>query len=91
MTTKEVVALAKACRKAGIKSFKNNEIEFELHEFLPATQARRRSKKVLVPLDKIETIESGGWAKLSLEQQLYWSSESLTPEIDFSSKAVEVK
>jgi hypothetical protein len=38
---KELKKLAKACRAAGIKHFKNSELEFTLTDDLPA----RRSKK----------------------------------------------
>jgi hypothetical protein len=90
MTTKEIVALAKACRKAGIKSFKNNEIAFELHEFSITNHVKRRSKKALVPLNSVEEIESDGWDNLPFEQKLYWSSDSLASEADETTR-VEVK
>lgn len=75
MSPKELKKLADACRKAGISSFKNADVEFTLSDYVPSTPKRIRTKKgfeqpSVVEQDEIE-VEGG----LSESELLFWSSD----------------
>lgn len=84
MSPKDLISLAKTCRKAGIKHYKSEEVEFTLTDESPISQYKKRlNKKSLNPetLQLVaDQIESDGWENLSLEQKLNWSSDSLIEE-----------
>lgn len=69
MDIKELKQLAKACREAGIRSFKNSEVEFTLSEDAPVSNYKKRKankveediKSVLLSNDPSE------------EDMLFWS------------------
>ncbi len=67
---KELKKLAAACRKAGIKSYKDSNFEFTLADHLPSVT--RRSKKA----SRMPTAATGPFETDSLtdEQLLMWSS-----------------
>lgn len=86
MTNKQLVALIKLCRKNGIGSFKNDEVEFVLGQ-QPAKNVKRRSRTyteaiinsavdAAVSANTVADtdIDSDGWDSLSFDQQLAWSS-----------------
>lgn len=79
MTHKELKQLADACRKAGIVSFKNEEVEFTLAP-APPSPKRTRNRKTLnsqpLVVDEEEIRAEGD---LSEEDALYWSTD-LTQE-----------
>jgi hypothetical protein len=67
---KELIKLAAACRKAGIKSYKDADCEFTLTEDAP--QRKSRAKSVAAPYagpDKEFQTDS-----LTTDQLLMWSS-----------------
>jgi hypothetical protein len=84
MTAKEIKKLADACRKAGIKSFKNSEVEFTLSDLAPTVTRRRRTvispaqENISATLSQPEVI-ADDTAGLSEEEILFWSS-SITEE-----------
>lgn len=71
-TPKQIAALAKACRKAGISTFKGAGIEFTLEP--TTTPAKRHTKAAAAPVDvsddPVETEEP------SQDDLLYWSAGS---------------
>lgn len=76
MSPKEIKKLADACRRAGIKSFKNSEVEFTLSDSLPiAHNNTRRVSKITVSdvLQQPDVIVNDETA-LSEEELLFWSS-----------------
>lgn len=86
MTTKELLALTKVCRKAGITHFKNDEIEFTLTPQETKSNYRKRKEISLKTGDPLynnlaaDQIESDGWDTLTIEQKLNWSSDPLISE-----------
>lgn len=76
MSPKEIKKLADACRRAGIKSFKNSEVEFTLSDTLPIVHnITRRVRKATVS-DVLEQpdIIINDETELSEEDALFWSS-----------------
>lgn len=69
---KELKALADACRKAGIKHFKNSDLEFTLTDEAP--QSKYKAKKA----SKSDSVASGNLDvesdMLSQEDLLFWST-----------------
>lgn len=71
LTPKELIKLASACRKAGIKSYKQGDVEFTLTDDLP--EIRSNSKKTSgVSLSANDTDLADG-EELSPEDLLFWS------------------
>lgn len=70
ITPKQLAALAKACRKAGITSFKGHGIEFTLSETQPSQRVAKDRKEVAKDLGPNE-IESD---ELSPEALMFWST-----------------
>lgn len=68
-SAKEIAALAKACRKAGITEFKGAGIEFKLSDAPPLAKASRKSKQTppIAANDPVESDEPG------YAQLLHWS------------------
>lgn len=78
MSPKEIKKLADACRKAGIKSFKNAEVEFTLADELPVVHRRTaRAQKETTFVDPIQpdAIINDENA-LSEDDLLFWSSRT---------------
>lgn len=74
-TPKQIAALAKACRKAGISTFKGAGIEFTLEPAIPRPSTVKRSKAVVdVSEDKVETEE------MDPDSMLFWSSGESAPQ-----------
>lgn len=83
MSPKELKKLAKACREAGIKHFKNAELEFTLTDDLSA-KAPKYTKRALtksfsnsptaVDLDDLSDVE------LTDEQKMFYSAQSISTE-----------
>jgi hypothetical protein len=75
---KELKKLAKACREAGIKSYKADGIEFVLSDEAPAPSAyKQRKAKTSSEASNspaTEEIDTDGWDTLSDEQKLFYSS-----------------
>lgn len=69
---KDLIKLAKACRKAGIFKLKTSEFEFEIHSEEPGTRTRRAKSQKPEDLnpDKVEVKEP------TLEELIGWSSDS---------------
>jgi hypothetical protein len=75
-TIKELKALADACRKAGIKSFKGMGMEFTLADEAP--EPRRRSKR---PQAEFEAQSEAFVSEMpSDEALLFWSAPDLADE-----------
>jgi len=75
---KTLMALAKACRKIGIKSFKSADYEFTLGDYTPAKRARPTAKRLqAVPQDMINNLTEDDVSaeELSEEAKLFWSSD----------------
>jgi hypothetical protein len=70
---KELKKLADACRKAGIKHFKNSELEFTLTDEVPVSDYKRK-KQVFLPHSSIidETIKNAD--SLTQDELLFWST-----------------
>lgn len=76
---KELKRLAKACREAGIKSYKADGIEFTLADEPPPPTAYKKRKASKVEAEASnsptnEKLETDGWDTLSEEQRLFYSS-----------------
>jgi hypothetical protein len=72
---KELRRLTAACRKAGIKHFKNSEVEFTLDELPRAAKGSKQAADVSAPGE----IESDA---ISPEALLFWSSQGLDGPTD---------
>jgi len=71
MNPKDLKKLADACRKAGIKHFKNADIEFTLADDAPVSNYKKRTappltQDVATPSDLMNS-------QMSDEELLYWS------------------
>jgi hypothetical protein len=81
---KTLVALAKACRKVGIKSFKSADYEFTLdHAPIRAERAKRDAKANSLPVEHYklnENVDEITHEELSEEAKLFWSSTSSLDE-----------
>lgn len=81
MDIKQITKIAKACRKAGITSFKCPEFEFTVSDNLPEpkrihkSQIASKDAEVSEP-EKVET------ETLSDEALLFWSSQEHVPITD---------
>jgi len=76
LNPKELKALAKACRDAGIKSYKADGVEFTLTEDAPQSPYKKRKAKAS-PIDPNvapDLVDTDGWDTLSEEQKLFYSS-----------------
>lgn len=74
-TPKQLLQLAKACRKAGIVQFKGEGVEFTLAD-RPAGNPRKAAGKV----DNSPVVSQDDWDGLSEMDKLMWSSATL-PDI----------
>jgi hypothetical protein len=78
MNFKELKKLAAACRKAGIKSYKDSNCEFTLTDEPPVSSYKRRKRDpntgangpVIDPNLKVD-------GSLSPEELLFWSTENV--------------
>lgn len=70
MKPNELKKLAKACREAGIKHFKNAEIEFTLSDDMPMQVARIKRE----PLTQTELDKPVQSDDMSQEAMLFWST-----------------
>lgn len=77
MSPKDLKKLAAACRAAGIRSFKNSEVEFTLTDELPLSNYKQ---KIQTQDDGKHSIETDGWNSLTPEEQLMWSSGATVNE-----------
>ena len=68
MSPKELTKLAAACRKAGIKSFKNAEIEFTLTDEAPVSNYKKKQEPLQLANNYLVETDS-----LTEEQLLMWS------------------
>jgi hypothetical protein len=65
---KELAALAKACRKAGISTFKGGGIEFTLTDAIPSAKSpKKAAKEAAATSNEIENDD------LPYESMLHWS------------------
>jgi hypothetical protein len=74
MTPKDLKKLADACRKAGIKHYKNGEIEFTLSDDLPQKESKRTQSRSVAQTD--DKFESG---LLDPMDMLFWSATAGSP------------
>lgn len=74
--------LAEACRKAGIKHYKNDEVEFTLTDELPISNYKKRTSKSVYNDDQtaMETLGTGD--SLTDEQMLLWSATPIATSED---------
>lgn len=68
--SKELIKLANACRKAGIKHFKGDGIEFTLTDDLPITKPKHVQKQQEEHVDPFQGFTSD---ELPYEALLNWS------------------
>lgn len=73
MTAKELAKLAKACRAAGIKTYKDKDIEFTLTDEVPVKQSKAKQAKIdfSSTASEIEAVDT--WESLSDEEKLFYS------------------
>ncbi len=71
MNPKELAKLAKACRAAGIKSYKSGDVEFTLTDDAPQKKSKIQTAKVHHEQGDIEAQDT--WEALSDEQKLFYS------------------
>lgn len=74
MTHKELKRLADSCRKAGIISFKNADVEFTLASTPPVHTKRFRNKKSTHQSPEVEQGDVLNEDVLSQEDLLFWST-----------------
>lgn len=76
MSPKEIKKLADACRRAGIKSFKNSEVEFTLSDVLPIVPTRIRREQKATVSDVLQQPDAviNNENELSEDDLLFWSS-----------------
>ena len=84
MDYKALKKLANACRQAGIKSFKNSEVEFTLTDEGPISNYKRRTIKKTSELKEESTKELLNHDSLTEEQLLFYSV--LDPSIEESTQ-----
>lgn len=72
-TPKELLKLAKACRKAGIVEFKAEGIEFTLASAVPPRIVKKPSKQT----SNVPITSEDDWDGMSELDKLLWSSASL--------------
>lgn len=70
MSPKELVRLAAACRKAGIKTYKDKDIEFTLTDEVPLTKHRKAANRAEAKSDTQGEIETD---ELTQDALLMWS------------------
>ncbi len=70
MKPSELKKLAKVCREAGIKHFKNADFEFTLSDDMPMQVSRIKAE----PLTKAELDQPIQSDDLSAEAMLFWST-----------------
>lgn len=81
MNTKELKKLADACRKAGIKHFKNADFEFTLSEDGPISNYKKRSlAKSQIQEPGSQITNSIASDTLTEDALLFWSSGELDKE-----------
>ena len=68
MTPKELKKLADACRKAGIKYYKDGQIEFSLTDEAPQSKYKKSKPETQFQTSLVET------DSLTEDQLLMWSS-----------------
>lgn len=78
ITPKQLHALAKACRKAGITSFKGHGIEFTLTDSAPTTRNKASTKRAAQPKDLGENVVETD--ELSQDALLFWSTGDTVQE-----------
>lgn len=72
---KDLKKLAEICRKAGIKSFKNAELEFTLSEEAPISNYKKRLKNNSPAIDTSSNSDTSVEVEdLTEDQLLFWSS-----------------
>lgn len=71
LSPKELIKLAGACRKAGIKHYKTADYEFTLTDEAPIST---KSKKIANSSGNIDQQEITSDDQLTEEQILFWSS-----------------
>jgi len=76
LSPKELAALAKACRKAGITHYKQGDVEFTLAPEQPRKVGKRAEKQTSQQED---TVDTDGWDKLSEEDKLFYSATGGIP------------
>lgn len=77
-TAKELKALAKMCREAGIKHFKHGDIEFTLSDEAPVKPPRKNGKAVTAAAP-VDPESEDSWDKLTEEEKLFWSVRGVQP------------
>ena len=77
LSPKELIKLAAACRKAGIKSYKTQDFEFTLTDDMPVKQSKNQQPtyKDSIQGDSVET------DSLTQDQLLMWSAVSPEDEL----------
>lgn len=76
---KALKKLAKACRDAGIKQFKNAEFEFTLSDDAPISNYKKKQVNTTGMAPETSPIDSNFKGEaLTEEQLLFWSSADLT-------------
>lgn len=76
MDLKALKELAKACRLAGIKSYKSGDIEFTLADEAPTVRTRKKRKNEVEQKTLAEPASEPEQDALSESELLFWSSHN---------------
>jgi hypothetical protein len=77
MSPKELKKLAKACREAGIRTFKNSEVEFTLSDDMVLRNVTKRLKKTELTQNSNVMDDAFKSDTLTDEQMLFYSVAEL--------------
>lgn len=72
-TPKQLIALAKACRKVGITHFEGEGIKFDLDVNSHSLPKKALKNSYSLPVAQ-EDVETDGWESLSEEAKIAWST-----------------
>lgn len=86
MDFKELKKLADACRKAGIKHFKNADVEFTLSDEGPVSSYKKRKATKNVTQEESNSVNDIQSDALTQEQLLFWSLPNAEEESEESTQ-----
>ncbi len=83
MTPKELEKLVKVCRKMGIRTYKQGDVEFTLGdvEFMPRETKQVKGEKKTLKADELvnDHMDLESFEELSIEDKLFWSAAHGVP------------
>lgn len=78
-TPKELREIAKACRAAGIKTYKVGDVELTFSDEVPTKRVRKPTKAASSTNALPDKVDEEGWESLTETEKLFWSSEGGIP------------